>query len=159
LSNRDEDRTVVCKYLIYSYKTKKDGITHNPRLPLVNIYLKSATADYDTIALVDSGATRTIIPLDLAEILSLQFERVKDGSLWKAETEGAGATFYCNAAILQRLVIKKHTAPFCSLTNIHVLVPENRSVLPYVVLGRDYVFNRFDITFHETRQKITFTRI
>ena len=158
MSDGDTDRTVICKYLIYSYKTK-DGVTHNPRLPLVNVYLRSGTTDYDTIALVDSGATRTIIPLDLAEILSFQYERKPDGSLLKFETEGAGATFYCNFALLQRLVVKKHTTPFCSLNNVHVLVPENKGVLPYVVLGRDYIFNRFDITFHENRQKITFTRV
>ncbi len=158
MSGRDEDRTVVCKYLIYSYKSK-DGTVHNPRLPLVNLYLKSAIADYDTIALVDSGATKTIVPLDLAEILLLEYEKAKDGSLLKAETEGAGATFYCNFAILQRLVIKKHTTPFCTVMNAHVLVPEKKGVLPYAVLGRDYIFNRFDITFHERRQKMTFTRL
>ena len=158
MSDRDEDRTVVCKYLIYSYRTK-DGRVHTLRLPLVNLYLKSTTADYETIALVDSGATKTIIPLDLGEILSLQYEKAKDGSLLKSETVGAGATFFCNTAILQRLVIKKHTTSFCMLTNVQVLVPENRGVLDYVILGRDHVFNRFDITFHERRQKITFTRI
>ena len=158
MSDRDEDRTVICKYLTYTYTTN-NGVTHNPRLPMVNIFLKSPASEYDTIALVDSGATKTIIPLDLAEILSLEYMTKKDGSLAKAETHGAGSTFNCNFAILQRLVVKKHVTPFCVLSNIPILVPENKGVLPYVVLGRDYVFTRFDITFHEKRQKMTFTRV
>jgi hypothetical protein len=121
--------------------------------------MKSPVADYETIALVDSGASKTIVPLDFAEILSLDYLNMRDGSLMKSETVGAGATFYCNTGILQKLVVKKQTTPFCTLTNVQVLVPENKGVLDYVILGRDYVFNRFDITFHENRQKITFTRI
>jgi len=30
--------------------------------------------------------------------------------------------------------------------------------LPYVVLGRNYLFKRFDITFYENRHKMSFQR-
>ncbi len=125
----------------------------------MNIYLKSNVADYETIALVDSGATRTIIPKDFAEILSLGYLMNPDGKRVRSETIGAGAVFYCNKAVVQRLAVKKHTTPFCTPTNIQALVPENKGVLDYVILGRDYLFKRFDITFHESRQQMSFTRI
>jgi hypothetical protein len=157
MSSESEDRKIVCKYLTYRYKNA-EGIFRTIRLPLVNIYLKSPTADTETIALLDTGATKTLLPLEYAQILSLQYLTDDKGNLLKIETVGAGGTFYCLLALLQKLCVKKKTKSFCTLTNIRVLVPAKEGVIPYVILGRDYVFNRFDITFHENRQKVTFTK-
>lgn len=157
-SDRESDsRNIVCRYLTYTYKDGR-GVTRTIRLPLVNIYLKSSTADTETIALLDTGATRTVLPREYADILSLQYLRAEDGGFERSETVGAGGTFYCLTALLQRLSVMKRYRPFCTLTNIRVLVPETEGIIPYVILGRDYVFNRFDITFHERRQKVTFTK-
>lgn len=150
-------RKTVCKYLVYSYKTS-DGSLRTIRLPLVQVYLKSPVANTNTIGLVDSGATKTILPQEYGEILSLQYEKDASGRLLRSETIGAGGTFFCLVATLQKLALKRDVVPFCTLTNVPVLVAEPEGALPYVILGRDYVFSRFDITFHERRQKMTFTR-
>ncbi len=146
-----DDRNVVCKYLAYGY-TRKDGSTHVIRLPLVHIYLKSSEADYETIGLVDTGATKTLIPREFAEELSLKYKKQL------AETVGAGGTFNCQMATLEKLVLLKNVTPFCTYMNIDVLVPEREGILPYAILGRDYIFHRFDVTFHERREKMTFTK-
>ncbi len=144
-------RGVVCKYLVYEYR-RGGSVVARIRLPLVQIYLKSRKADSSTIALVDSGATRTMMPRELSEVLSLEFQE------GRVETEGAGGRFYSDIARLERLSIMKNVTPFCTLVGIEVLVPERPGILPYVVLGRDYFFNRFDITFHERRQKMAFRK-
>ncbi len=146
------DRSVVCKYLCYTYR-RRDGTPHVIRLPLVQIYLKSSEMEYHTIALVDTGATATLIPHEFAEALELEYEKESH------ETIGAGGKFNCKMVTLEKLVLLKNVTPFCTYNNVKVLIPEHEGILPYAVLGRDYVFHRFDITFHERRQKITFTKV
>lgn len=153
-----EDKTTVAKYLTYTYKDKH-GNAHAIKLPLVHIYMRSPTVDTETVALLDTGATKTILAKEYADILSLEYVKDEQGNLIESETVGAGGTFICHVAYVQRMSLKKRTASFCTLTNIPVLVPEREGVVPYVILGRDYVFNRFDITFHETRKKVTFAKL
>lgn len=157
-SEPDEDRTTVTKYLSYTYRDKNG----NPRvikLPLAHIYLKSPITDTEAVGLLDTGATKTILPREYANILSLVYIRDEKGNLVESEVVGAGATFICHVANLQRLSLKKKAASFCTLCNILILVPDQEGRIPYVILGRDYVFNRFDVTFHERRQKVTFTKV
>jgi hypothetical protein len=115
--------------------------------------LASREADTETIALVDSGATKTLLPHEIGEILGLEYEeRV-------FPTEGAGGRFDTKAAKLRTLQLLKNVSAFSTWQNVTVLVPTRDDILPYVILGRDYVFKRFDITFHENRQKLTLTRL
>jgi len=102
---------------------------------------------------VDTGATETLIPREIASLLALEYEK------GEAEVTGAGGTFPAQVARLKRLVLLKNVTPFAEFPQIRVIVPKPEGILPYVVLGRDYVFKRFDITFHENRQKLTFTTV
>ena len=144
-------KAFVCKYLSYSYRAK-DGSVAAIRLPLVHIRIKSSETELETIGLVDTGATKTLIPKELAEILLLKCER-------EAEVTGAGGIFISREAKLKRLLLMKNVTPFATFVETKVLVPDSKDALPYVILGRDHVFKRFDITFHENRQKMTFTKL
>ena len=56
---------------------------------------------------------------------------------------GAGGIFKAKVTKLNRLSILKNVTPFATFRNIKVLVPEIEEALPYVILGRDYIFKRF----------------
>ena len=77
----------------------------------------------------------------------------------KVETVGAGGIFQSLIAKLKVFEILKNETPFSIFGDITVLVPESKDVLPYVILGRDHIFRRFDITSHERREKIAFTKV
>lgn len=146
----DEARKIVCKYIAYKYQ-QKNGSLKYIKLPLVHVRLESAENAFESVALVDSGATQTLIPLELAEILKLQYEKSK------VEVIGAGGAFQSLIAKLKAFKVLKNKTPFATFRDIHVLVPESKGILPYAILGRDHIFRKFDITFHERREKITFT--
>jgi hypothetical protein len=94
-----------------------------------------------------------------AEILGLTFEKDKQGKELKSETQGAGSTFNCRIATIHQIMAMKNVTPFCVLQDVKVRVPETNEIFPYVILGRDYIFKRFDVAFHESRHKMSFTRI
>lgn len=145
-------RTITCKYLAYTYRGR-NGSPRVIRLPLVHLYLESSEVATETVGLVDTGATRTLIPLELAEILSLRYEE------GEAETVGAGGTFLCRIAKLRKLMLLKNVTPFATFTDVEILVPAREGILPHVILGREYVFHKFDITFQEKRRKMTFIEL
>ncbi|MEM3727793.1 MAG: retropepsin-like aspartic protease [Candidatus Bathyarchaeia archaeon] len=146
-------KSVTCKYLFYRY-TMRNGTVRTLLLPLVHVRIESPEEHIETDALVDSGATRTLIPKEIAEILpSLKYEEQR------AEVTGAGGVFLARVTRLKKLTLIKNITPFAHFVEIEVLVPDHEGILPYVILGRDYVFRRFDITFHEKRRKLTFTEI
>jgi hypothetical protein len=97
---------------------------------------------------------KTIIPKEIAELLpSLKSRECH------AEVTGAGGLFFARVMRLKKLALIKNVTPFTTFVQIEVLVPDHEGILPYVILGRDYAFRRFDITFHEKRRKLTFTEI
>lgn len=100
------------------------------RLPIVHIGLASEKAAYDTIALIDSGATTTHIPREDAEILQLEYKKDDRGELRRMNTQGAGGDFMCNLATIKKLDVMKKLKPFTTFRSIEVLVPESRVALP-----------------------------
>jgi len=115
------------------------------------VRLVSRDVSLTTIGLVDSGATVTFIPTQLADILKLPKEEPQD-------VTGAGGKFRAYKAIISKLEILKRKRVFASFKEVPILVPENPSAIPYVVLGRDYLFPRFRITFIEKKQRMIFRR-
>jgi|ADKI01.1.fsa_nt_gi hypothetical protein len=154
----EEDRNVTCKYLPFSYRNP-DGSTKYIQLPLVPVFLKSESAEFQTVALVDSGATSTLLPRDQAEILKIKYEEDKEGKHLEVPTVGAGGSFSSEVGKVKKVQLLKNVTPFCTFLDMRVLVPQKKDALPYMILGRDLVFKRFDITFYEKRRKLTFVRI
>jgi hypothetical protein len=104
-----------------------------------------------TVALVDSGSTTTFVPTDMAEILGLNVDPSTS-----ERAIGAGGEFRTiNFNITIQLL--KGGYVFDEFKDWPVTVPVNREAIPYVVLGRDSVFLRYDITFRE-RQRRTILR-
>ncbi|MFQ5832066.1 MAG: aspartyl protease family protein [Candidatus Thorarchaeota archaeon] len=60
---------IVCKYRTFR---EEDGTAY--RLPMIFVYLEHKGISFRTPVLVDSGATCSFIPLELAETLELLME-------------------------------------------------------------------------------------
>ena len=98
-------------------------------------------------------ATTTFIPTDLAQILQLDLiAEVKDAI-------GAGGAFGNIASELEKLVlVKGRESIYDEFRNVKVQIPANPDAIPYVVLGRDTLFKRYDITFEERNEKVVLKR-
>jgi len=108
-------------------------------------------------ALVDSGATNTFLPYGLAEAIGL-IPRDKS-KLKKATTTGASGKFPTLIIPLKRLQVFKENHVFETFQGLPIYVADNvKDPLPYVVLGRDSIFKRFDIMFNEGSRKMVFNR-
>jgi predicted aspartyl protease len=133
-----------CRYLHYKLRNGRVIL-----LPLVHVELVSETETFTTIGLLDSGATTTFIPYEMADILGLIPEKPESGSV---VTAGGDAPFF--PAKVKKLAILIGGKILTEFANIRVLVPaQPERDLPYVILGRDSVFKRFHITFKENVKK------
>lgn len=126
---------------------------HNFRLPMLHIRLVQGGRSLTTVGLVDSGATTTFIPTDMADILGF------DLSGTPKDAVGAGGAFGNIPTELERLVlIKGRNSIYDEFQHIKVQIPVNPQAIPYVVLGRDSLFKRYDITFEERNEKVVLKR-
>jgi len=116
-------------------------------LPFLDIRLIGPTGlSFITNALVDSGATASFVPRNLAQVLKLKYSDART-------TYGAGGKFRTRAAsvtiqYLKNGVVKGTTA------NATVYVPFDDSSIPYSILGRNTVFRAYEILFLELGQEI-----
>ncbi len=99
------------------------------------------------MGLVDSGATNTFVPTDLAEVLGLQIDPTK-----VQQSIGAGGGFD-TVPFEVTIDVLKGGNTIATFPDWRVLIPVNPAAIPYVVLGRDSVFMKFDITFRERMQR------
>lgn len=149
------DRVIVCKYLFYRLRSPKSFTWI--KLPLVEVKLKSASAEYGSIGLVDSGSDKTFIQKQEADLLSLK-PIMRDDKPVRSSATGAGGNLDCTIMILPELRLMKEGVPFCTFRSLQVWVPDAESAIPYSIIGRDTAFHRFEIAFDEGRKKITFKR-
>ena len=99
---------------------------------MVHTVLESRTDRIATDGLVDSGATATFIPREIADTISL----LPWGQLTSPmEATGAGGRFPTIPVKLKRLTLIKNVSPFCECVETPVLVAEEEGRLPYVILG------------------------
>jgi len=117
------------------------------RLPLLHIRLKGTIfQSVRTIALIDSGATVTFIPTELAVAMGLAV--VERG----VSAIGAGGSFLNDVCMFDIEIIVGGEV-------VHRIrgkarVPQEEGRVPYVILGRDYLFHTHDITFEEGRERV-----
>lgn len=112
---------------------------------MLHVRLSHGDVSLSTIGLVDSGSTTTFVPLELAEILSLPIER-------EDRAVGAGGSFNNTIRKVDITLLKGRTR-FSKIPNFPAYVPVEEGRIPYVVLGRDSIFRKFDITFRENKQR------
>jgi len=138
---RKHRSAITYRYL--SYSLPNGG---QIRLPMVPVRLSNGKESVTTISLVDSGSTTTFIPLEFAEILSLPIEK-------EEEAIGAGGSFK-NTIRRVDISILKGSSTIAQFSNFYVYVPVDEGKVPYVVLGRDSIFRKFDITFRENKERV-----
>lgn len=120
---------------------------------MLHVKLTHGSSSFSTVALIDSGATTTFIPTEMAEALGMNLTRPPSDAV------GAGGTFSNIASELEKLsLVKGRTSIFDEFFNVRVWVPANEGTIPYMVLGRDHLFKRYDIEFEERNEKVTLTR-
>lgn len=140
---------IRCKYL--SWSNPKTGKTH--RLPMLHVRLANNGISFRTTALIDSGATTTFIPTEMAQALELNLNQDPDDAI------GAGGTFKNIIADIQKIsLVKGRDSIFDEFTDVKVFVPVKTDAIPYMVLGRDLLFKRYDIMFEELNLKVTLKR-
>ena len=116
-------------------------------LPFLDIRLIGPTGrSLITNALIDSGATASFVPRNLAQLLKLRY-------MDSRTTYGAGGKFRAqtSSVIIQYLkngVVKGTSA------DATVYVPFDDSNIPYSILGRNTVFRAYEILFLELGQEI-----
>lgn len=150
-------KVIVCDYLYYRLHIK-DSVKW-VKLPLVEIRMKSPSAEYGSVGLVDSGSDRTFVPREEAELLGLKPQTLADGTKRTTEALGAGGSFACEIMSLPEMRLMRHGAQFQDFHGLPVWVPKKNEDIPYTIIGRDSVFKRFEISFNEPHRKITFRRV
>lgn len=151
MSSRFRHRsTISFSYLSYYEPVTKERF----KLPLVNVRLIHKTIAIKTIALVDSGSTSNFLPLELAEVLQLDLSNAPEDAV------GAGGNFESISTIIGKCrIIKGKNAIVEEFPNLLLHIPVKAGTLPYMVLGRDSIFRRFDIRFQERNEKFILKRI
>lgn len=138
--------TIICRYLPFTDPRLESRF----RLPLVHIRMKQGSISFRTDALVDSGATGTFIPLEIAEILEIPLPQNIESAL------GAGGPFSTYSAQVELIQVLKGKEIFCEFRNLDVAVPTGKGAIPHCVLGRDSIFQRYDVTYREHMRHIVF---
>jgi len=138
-------RSLTQRYSSYKYKGK------SIRLPFLEIRLVGPNgASLRTSGLVDSGATVTFIETEIAEALGLPHKK-------QATATGAGGDFE-NWISRVDIEVLKGTTVACSMKGTAVYIPKKVGAVEYCVLGRDSIFEHYNITFQERNQRVILRR-
>ena len=116
------------------------------RLPLLHVRLRGSRRTVRTIALIDSGATVTFIPTELGSAIGLD---VVENDV---SATGAGGKFLNDVSTFDLEVLIEGRPVHRIRGQAHV--PKDVGRVPYVVLGRDYLFQTYDIAFQEQRERV-----
>ena len=124
------------------YEPEKAGnnIVERPR---VLVHLQGRLATREAMELLDSGADRTIIPLGMAEILSLPKGR-------PTETSGVGGYGRGYESILTITFIGKNN----ERETVHYIPVYVLDDWEDIVIGRNTVFDHFRIIFEQYRSRV-----
>ncbi len=71
----------------------------------------------------------------------------------QAQAVGAGGKFQ-NTIRKTNITILKGTNPIVNFPNFPAYVPTEVDRIPYVVLGRDSIFRKFDVVFRERQRRV-----
>lgn len=140
---------ITLRYINYD-----DSITNQTyKLPMVHVRLIHKKETIETTALIDSGATTTFLPKELAEILAADLSGKHESVI------GAGGEFTSvNTIVGKCQLIKSQNTAFDEFVNLPISVPTKPQTLPYMILGRDSIFRHFTIRFLENDEKIVLRR-
>jgi len=137
-------------FLTYRYKPikRKDGT--EAKLPHIPIEIKGDCPTWiQTMALVDSGADRSVIPKDLAELINLDLS----GEVTKAN--GIGGEVRVIRTKMKVRIGNSHGHHTFEHLPVEVILQKTKAPM---ILGRDVFFDKFIISFNHLKEKITLKR-
>ncbi|MBU0662857.1 MAG: aspartyl protease family protein [Candidatus Diapherotrites archaeon] len=138
--------------IIFHFVKEKviDGYVQRPVIPII---LKHNDNSIATEAIVDSGSDCTFLPYDVAEDLGLALSKKK------SETLGLEGKTYCYESKCQvqlqdRKFREKYSFNIPVSVGLAKYAEEQR-----IILGRNPIFNAFEITFNQPKNQIVFKRL
>lgn len=134
--------------ITFRYKTVKRPDGTPVKTPSIPIILKGKE-NFETVALLDSGADISAIPKNVAEILGLKL----DGK--RTPAYGIGGKVNSIETKMNIVVEKGHEHYLFEIPVKAILDDYDFPIL----LGRAGFFNKFKITFDESKEKILLKRI
>ena len=120
---------------------------------MLHVRLMHGDRSMKSVGLIDSGATTNFIPRELADLLELDLSRTPKDAI------GAGGAFSSIESRIDKVVLLKGmNSAYDEFQNLFTYVPVQPHTLPYMILGRENLFRRYDIKFHEREEKVTLKR-
>lgn len=135
-------RNVRIKYILFNYK----GI--DGYLPMIHVCLKHKGLDIQSTALIDSGATSTFVPLEMAKLLDITLENPNNN------VSGVGGKLQSYLTSIGKISVIKGQTLLSEFTNMGIRVPTKDDGIPFIILGRDSIFLKYDIKFQESLSQI-----
>jgi len=134
--------------LTYHYRTLPGKKGTQVKTPSIPIRFKGNSAlNINAVALVDSGADCSVIPMGLAEVLNLDLTGPRQDSF------GFGGKIECIESFVT-ILIRQHHERY--EFKIPVLISSDDSCP--IIMGRDRFFEKFKITFDGKKQKLILKR-
>lgn len=140
-------------------KWDKDGNEIRNKKPVIEVIFRkySDRTDPETnreirlLALIDSGADWSFLPLEVAELLHLDIE--KEGA--KIMTIGGNVDAF-QAKVYIEIPLDSHFPLQVGMINVYIMPFEvGKNYQQFVILGRKDFFEKFEVTINETGQYVT----
>ena len=134
----------------YIHIARPDGTLK--KAPYIPIYLRNKEGKVIQVAgLLDSGADNTVIPEDLAKVLGLKEEKNSADV-----TKGIGGNVKTTSSTIHLTIKNEHEK--YSLDIPVLILKDDKSEVP-LLLGRQGIFEHFDITFRQNDEKIVLKKV
>ena len=88
--------------------------------------------------------------LELTQVLNMTLPTNTNNAV------GAGGVFHTYNMKIDCIEVIKGGETFCDLANFLVCIPTRPGVIPHMVLGRDNIFRKYDITFREKEENTVY---
>ena len=130
----------------YLKERVKGGYVLRPKIPIT---ISHKGNRIETLGAIDSGSDITIVPRELAKTLGIEIKgREKEisgigGGVLKVVSE------YVNIKVAEYLIPQ---------ARIHIPIEKSQDV-DVVILGREPLFQEFNITFEENKKRVTLTKV
>ncbi|MBI2667875.1 aspartyl protease family protein [Candidatus Woesearchaeota archaeon] len=137
--------------ITFNYKTiERPDPFPSESAPAIPITLIGSKDKIDIIGLLDSGADYSVIPKDMAEILGL------DLSSKSEEIGGIGGNVKAIKTKM-KINISKGRENYTFLIGVYAVEDDMKDDFP-ILIGREDFFDKFKITFIESKKKIYIKR-
>lgn len=136
----------------------KDGNLIRSKKPVIEVTFRKysdpknpeTNPEVRMLALIDSGADWSFLPLEVAEILHLDIE--KEGA--KIMTIAGDADVF-SAKVHVEIPLDSHFPLNVGMVNVHIMPYEvGKNYQQLVILGRKDFFEKFEVTINESRQYV-----